>query len=442
MPDGVLFGSTNAHVEIRKKLVEENRLDAVVSMPAGVFRPYAGVSTAVLLFTKGAATERIWFYDMEHDGFSLDDKRQPVAENDIPDVLACWEHRHDSAFHEARIKRLAKLRTAIGPLRESLMEHHAEVHRLKFDEAVATNPDEAYSRRVAAERERQSLLDEIAPLSAEINQIARQFAVDKDTIVANRYDLSASRYASTNTKNSSTRHPPRRLRTCAHWRPLVAMRSSAYRKDARSTMIECELGDVLTSAQPGFASGKNDPAGVLQVRMNNVTIDGTMDWSALRRVPASADKQAKYLLASNDVLFNSTNSPELVGKTALFSERQEPVVFSNHFLRLRPDPSKIDSSYLAWSLNALWRRRTFEHLATQWVNQASVRRDDLLALRLDLPDLDEQRRLTSLLDECDRLRRIRRRTLEIGDSLSSRDVPQPLRRSSRQRESMARDLAW
>jgi type I restriction enzyme M protein len=62
-------------------------------MPAGVFRPYAGVSAAVLIFTKGASTDAVWFYDMAHDGFSLDDKRQPVAENDIPDILTCWNNR-------------------------------------------------------------------------------------------------------------------------------------------------------------------------------------------------------------------------------------------------------------------------------------------------------------------------------------------------------------
>src|ERR1017187_4744025 len=86
VPDSVLFGSSNAHVDIRKKIIEENRLDGIASMPSGVFRPYAGVSTAVLLFTKGGTTEKIWFYDMEHDGYSLDDKRQKVPENDIPDV--------------------------------------------------------------------------------------------------------------------------------------------------------------------------------------------------------------------------------------------------------------------------------------------------------------------------------------------------------------------
>ena len=97
VPDGVLFGSSRAHVELRKKLIEENRLDGVVSMPSGVFKPYAGVSTAVLLFTNGAETEDIWFYDMAHDGFTLDDKRQPTQENDIPDILECWQNRHDPA---------------------------------------------------------------------------------------------------------------------------------------------------------------------------------------------------------------------------------------------------------------------------------------------------------------------------------------------------------
>jgi len=137
VPDGVLFGSSNAHVEIRKKLIEENRLDGVVSMPSGVFRPYAGVSTAVLLFTKGATAERIWFYDMEHDGFSLDDKRQRVPENDISDLLTCWQHRYDPKFQKQRDARLAQLQKQIAPLKKERLDHHALIHRLKFEEVVA-----------------------------------------------------------------------------------------------------------------------------------------------------------------------------------------------------------------------------------------------------------------------------------------------------------------
>lgn len=91
VPDGVLFGSTKAHKDIRKNLVEENSLEGVISMPSGVFKPYAGVSTAILLFTKGGETNRVWFYDMESDGFSLDDKRNKLDnDGDIPDIIEKW----------------------------------------------------------------------------------------------------------------------------------------------------------------------------------------------------------------------------------------------------------------------------------------------------------------------------------------------------------------
>ncbi len=94
VPDGVLFGSSTAHKEIRKEIVENQRLEAVISMPSGVFKPYAGVSTAVLVFTKTdhGGTDNVWFYDMKADGRSLDDKRSPVAENDIPDIVARYHN--------------------------------------------------------------------------------------------------------------------------------------------------------------------------------------------------------------------------------------------------------------------------------------------------------------------------------------------------------------
>lgn len=90
VPDGVLFGSSKAHKSIRKELIEHHQLKAVISMPSGVFKPYAGVSTAVLVFVKTDAggTDNVWFYDMKADGFSLDDKRSEIAENDIPDIIA------------------------------------------------------------------------------------------------------------------------------------------------------------------------------------------------------------------------------------------------------------------------------------------------------------------------------------------------------------------
>nr|WP_299305903.1 class I SAM-dependent DNA methyltransferase [uncultured Brachybacterium sp.] len=93
VPDGVLFGSSKAHRELRRTLVEDHKLDAVVKLPSGVFKPYAGVSTAILFFTKTGAggTGNVWFYDVAADGFSLDDKRSPITDDDLPDVLSRWQ---------------------------------------------------------------------------------------------------------------------------------------------------------------------------------------------------------------------------------------------------------------------------------------------------------------------------------------------------------------
>ncbi len=93
VPDGVLFGSSKAHTALRALLVKENQLEAVISLPSGVFKPYAGVSTAIVVFSKGGKTDHVFFYDVDADGFSLDDKRDPVDQNDLPEVLARWRKR-------------------------------------------------------------------------------------------------------------------------------------------------------------------------------------------------------------------------------------------------------------------------------------------------------------------------------------------------------------
>ena len=90
VPDGVLFGSSKAHKAVRKMLVEECGLQAMISLPSGVFKPYRSVSTGILFFTKGDTTDKVWFYDMQADGLSLDDKRVPIEECDIPDILEKW----------------------------------------------------------------------------------------------------------------------------------------------------------------------------------------------------------------------------------------------------------------------------------------------------------------------------------------------------------------
>jgi len=104
VPDGVLFGSSTAHKELRRILVEDQKLDGIVKLPSGVFKPYAGVSTAILLFTKtnSGGTDDVWFYDVQADGYSLDDKRNSIEANDIPDVLARWQNRNTAEKDRGR----------------------------------------------------------------------------------------------------------------------------------------------------------------------------------------------------------------------------------------------------------------------------------------------------------------------------------------------------
>lgn len=196
VPDGVLFGSSNAHVAIRKKLVEENRLDGVVSMPSGVFKPYAGVSTAILFFTRGGTTDDIFFYDMAYDGFSLDDKRNPTpSQNDIPDILTCWKERRNPAFLQARDAELESLREQIAPLHAHRLELERKINRLKFEAAIAPRDDDSAQHALAAtQAELDALFAELNPLNWQIDSITRFLWVNKKQVKANKYDLSASRY--------------------------------------------------------------------------------------------------------------------------------------------------------------------------------------------------------------------------------------------------------
>ena len=132
VPDGVLFGNSKAHKAVRKELVDNHRLQAVISMPSGVFQPYSGVSTAILIFTKTNAggTDKVWFYDMKADGYSLDQKRTEVAENDIPDVISRF---HNLSGEETRTRKEQSFLVPVDEIREKdydlSMNKYKEVER-------------------------------------------------------------------------------------------------------------------------------------------------------------------------------------------------------------------------------------------------------------------------------------------------------------------------
>ncbi len=136
VPDGVLFGNSTGHKSIRKEIIDNQRLQAVISMPSGVFKPYAGVSTAILIFTKTNAggTDKVWFYDMKADGFSLDDKRAVVAENDIPDIIKRF---HDLDAEESRTRKDQSFLVPVEEIRANdydlSINKYKEVEKIKVE---------------------------------------------------------------------------------------------------------------------------------------------------------------------------------------------------------------------------------------------------------------------------------------------------------------------
>ena len=136
VPDGVLFGTSKAHVAIRKEIVDNQQLRAVISMPSGVFKPYAGVSTAVLIFTKtnSGGTDKVWFYDMKADGFSLDDKRSVIKDNDIPDVVNRF---HNLAAEASRTRKEQSFFVPVEEIRQNdydlSINKYKEVEREKVE---------------------------------------------------------------------------------------------------------------------------------------------------------------------------------------------------------------------------------------------------------------------------------------------------------------------
>ena len=171
------------------------------------------------------------------------------------------------------------------------------------------------------------------------------------------------------------------------------------------------LGAALADIRSGFASGDNLAEGVFQIRMNNVSRRGELLLDKRRRVSPHSKQIAKSLLQPGDVLFNATNSPDLVGKTAIFLGCDEPAVFSNHFIRLRTREHRLDSRYLT-----RWLQREFEHgyfkaKCKQWVNQATFGQDRLVERQIPLPPIGEQRRIAAVLDAAEALRAKRRQSL-------------------------------
>ena len=164
VPDGVLFGTSNAHKQLRKEIIENHTLQGIISMPSGVFKPYAGVSTAVLLFTKTGVggTDKVWFYDMQADGYSLDDKRTKIEDNDIEDII----NRFSNLENETSRKRTEK---SFLVSKEEIVENDYDLSinkykEIEYEEIVYEKPEVIIGKIKELEKEITLGLEELEKL--------------------------------------------------------------------------------------------------------------------------------------------------------------------------------------------------------------------------------------------------------------------------------------
>ena len=166
VPDGVLFGSSKAHQQIRTEIIDRQKLQAIISMPSGVFKPYAGVSTAILVFTKtdSGGTDNVWFYDMQADGLSLDDKRQPILANNIDDIVTRY---HNLAAESTRSRTDQSFMVPVAEIREN--KYDLSINRYKkviYEQKTYDSPDAIIAQIESLDEERAELLNQLKSLLA------------------------------------------------------------------------------------------------------------------------------------------------------------------------------------------------------------------------------------------------------------------------------------
>ena len=309
VPEGVIFQSQRAHTQLRRLLVGSaaGGLVAVVSLPAGVFQPYSGVKTSILIMDKTLSrrAENVAFFKVENDGYDLGAQRRPIDRNDLPTVQA------------------------------ELTEY---LRRLRAGESVA------------------------------------DFALETGLVVAKEriadggdYNLSGERY--------------RENDKVSNWRVVP-------------------LKEVTKEIKAGFACGKGivSTTGIPHIRPMNISENGQFTWQGLKCITEEdyAGKES-YALLPGDVLFNNTNSKELVGKTCHIIEYINGG-FSNHITRIRVNDEQCDSAFLAYVLHAAWRRGTFQERANKWIGQAGVNTRSLSELQIPLPPLEVQREIVAEIE--------------------------------------------
>ena len=494
VPEGIIFQSQTAYKDLRKMLVE-NSLVAVVSLPAGCFNPYSVVKTSILVLDKSVArqSDTIAFFKVENDGFGLGAQRRSIEKNDLPQVqaeLAAYlqalrskastenllalastaqivpkekiaangeynlsgeRYREGvvatSSYPFVPISEVARVENGFAFKSEEYVDKGLRVMRIKNVQKGEVIDDDP--KFIAPERRKEfadytlKAGDILMSLTGNVGRVGRLKHEHEPAVLNQRVAhveaitgapcLSEYLFALLNTEKFEAdaiagSSGVAQANLSSKWvgdyqiplPPLEVQKEivaeiEGYQKvinGARAVLDHyrphipihpdwpmVELGEVA-DLQAGFASGKSSVSdeGVPHIRPMNITDAGLFTWDGLKRISAEefAGNEDKNL-RRGDVLFNNTNSAELVGKTCLISDDIDGG-YSNHMTRLRVKRDKIASHYLALVLHERWRTGYFGELATRWVGQAGVNSKALAAVKIPLPPLATQQAIVAEIE--------------------------------------------
>lgn len=365
VPDGVLFGSSTAHKELRRLLVEEQKLEAVIKLPSGVFKPYAGVSTAILLFTKtnSGGTDQVWFYDVEADGWSLDDKRTPLLAEE-----------------------------KLGP-RPSQPLNEPEHRKNNLPDVLAR-----WGQRDASERERP--------------RVSQSFCVPCAEIASQGYDLSLSRYRDVIQETVEHRESATVLLD------LVRLAASAKNgaQDLANLFVgfdadpqrwpESDLGthilsvtNGMTRRRPEAETGKD-----IVLRLRDIR-NGWIDFSEVNRITLTPEEVGRFEVAVGDLLFIRVNgNPDYVGRCAVFQGFTERVFFNDHVMRVKVDASAVNASFVAFLLNSPYGKNQISKHRKTSAGQHTINQDGLSRIRLPMPHIAVQNEFAKRIEAIEHAR--------------------------------------
>ncbi len=498
VPEGIIFQSQNAHKQLRKMLIEEY-LVAVVSLPAGVFNPYSGVKTSILILDRALAkrTDRIAFFKVENDGFDLGAQRRPIDKNDLPGTEHAVKEYMDNVGNMDGQDKQDKDKAAPAP-RSSMLaelvrqgaalivektkiaaggEYNLSGERYRESETLNTvydlvpvgrflrpkvksidprnTPDEIFELwsipafdagrpEILPGRDIGSAKKSVYPkdvlLSRIIPHIRRAWVVKEDPY--NRRQIASTewlvfssneiipqflqrvlvsdtfhvRFMQTITGvggSLSRANPSAVAQIQIPVPPLEVQREivaeiEGYQRviDGARAVIDnyrphipidpdwpmVTIGEISRELRAGFACGKTstDSEGVPHVRPMNIGKDGQFVWEGMKYLPADKYQgKEHYSLKADDILFNNTNSKELVGKTCVISKGIQGG-YSNHMTRIRTARERCDAGFLAISLHSAWRNGAFVARANKWIGQAGINLKSLAEFKIPLPPLQSQ----------------------------------------------------